>query len=219
MPRALLFDLDGTLIDSDPLHMPVFVEMYAARGKTVDHAYYMRHIHGRLNQDSFGRAFPDEDADALSDEKERLFRGRLGDNHPPMPGLPALLDRAARDGFRIAVVTNAPRENVDAMLRSMGVWGRFDAVVTAAECRRGKPDPAPYLEAMRRLEVSPDTAIAFEDSPSGLAAAVAAGVFAVGIRSSLTDAALRAEGAAVTIKDFTDPALEDVLARLKGQAE
>jgi len=219
MRRALLFDLDGTLIDSDPLHLPVFVGMYAARGRRIGHAYYMAHIHGRLNQDSFAEAFPGEDPDALSEEKERLFRARLGASHPPMPGLPAFLDRAAGDGFATAVVTNAPRENAEAMLAATGLEGRFDTVVLAADCGRGKPDPAPYREALRRLGVPSAAAIAFEDSPSGLAAAVAAGVFAVGIRSSLGDAALRAAGAAMTVKDFTDPALDSALARLKGPVE
>ncbi|MCX7889997.1 MAG: HAD family phosphatase [Rhodobacteraceae bacterium] len=218
MRRAFLFDLDGTLIDSDPLHFPVFAAMFAERGRQIDHAFYMARIHGRLNAHSFGEAFPGADTAALSDEKEARFRARLGASHPPMPGLPALLGRARRAGLKLAVVTNAPRANAAAMLAATGLDGAFDSVVLAEDCAAGKPDPAPYLEALRRLGVAPHAAVAFEDSPSGLAAAVAAGIHAVGVRSGLTDAALRAAGAAMTIEDFNDPALDALFARQKGHA-
>lgn len=216
MAGALLFDLDGTLLHSDPLHAPVFIEMFAARGVEIDEAFYLREIHGRLNQETFGRHFPAEDADALSDEKEAIFRARLGDSHPPLPGLHALIDRAQRAGIRTALVSNAPRLNAEAMLRAIGMEGRLDTIVLAEDCAAGKPDPAPYLEAMRRLGVRPDDAIAFEDSPAGLAAARASGAHVVGLRTSLGDAALRAAGAEITIEDYTDPALAPILERLKG---
>jgi len=114
------------------------------------------------------------------------------------------------------VVTNAMRKNADAMLAAIGLDGAFDAVVIGEECARGKPDPAPYLEAMRQLGEAPETCIAFEDSPAGVRAAAASGAWTLGIRSALDDAALRAAGAAASLKDFTDPALGAHLARLEG---
>ena len=213
---ALLFDLDGTLLDTDPLHFAIFVELFAERGIAIDHAHYLAEIHGRLNADLFGKAFPGEDAAALSDRKEAIFRDRMGGSYPAMPGAAALLDRARAAGWRTAVVTNAPRANAEAMLAAIGLAAAFDLVVIGDECARGKPHPDPYATAIDRLGSLPDRAIAFEDSPSGLASARAAGAFAVGVRSALDDAALRAAGAQASIRDFADPALDLVLARLAG---
>ena len=213
-PRpALLFDLDGTLLDTDPLHFAIFRELFADRGLDIDHRYYLDHIHGRLNADLFGHAFPGEDPDVLSELKEAIFRDRLGASYPPMPGAEDLLARAREAGWHTAVVTNAPRANAEAMLGAIGLTAAFDLVVVGEECARGKPFPDPYATAIDRLGSRPDLAVAFEDSPSGLASARGAGAFVVGLRSTLDDAALRDAGAHVSIQDYTDPVLDEVLAR------
>ncbi|MCA8879247.1 MAG: HAD family phosphatase [Rhodobacteraceae bacterium] len=213
---ALLFDLDGTLLDTDPVHLKIFVEMFAERGRDIDKAFYLHQIHGRLNADMFSEHFPNEDAQALSDQKEATFRTRLGSDFPAMAGAPAFIRQARRGGWATAVVTNAPRANAEAMLAAIGLGEEFDTVVIGDECARGKPHPDPYSTAIVRLGSSPDRAIAFEDSPSGLASARAAGAFVIGVRSSLDDADLRAAGAQETIGDFTDPALPGFLDRLTG---
>ncbi len=217
MPAALLFDLDGTMMMTDPIHRAVFADLLAPRGVVVDEAYYAAHIHGRMNLDFFAEAFPDEpDPQALSEAKEAEFRRRLPRPYPATPGLAALLARARAAGWETAVVTNAPRLNAEAMLEAIGVRASFDVIVSGEETPRGKPAPDPYLAAMRLLRVGPAESIAFEDSPAGLAAARASGAFTVGIGPD--PAALRRAGAEVAIRDFTDPALEPVLLRLTGEA-
>ena len=218
MSHALLFDLDGTLIESDGLHCQIFAELFAPLGITVDRAFYGAHIQGRHNADIFAEFMPDKDADTLSDAKEAMFRDRLGDAAPEMPGLGALLDLAAARGWRTAVVTNAPRVNAEHMLDAIGRRTAFEVLVTADGCRAGKPDPAPYLRAMELLSVAPQDCLAIEDSRSGLASARAAGAYTLGVRSSHDDASLRAAGAHVTIQDFNDPALAIALQRLNGVA-
>lgn len=213
---ALLFDLDGTLIDSDPLHARVFRSMFAERGREIDGEFYLAEVHGRHNTDIFGKHMPDEDPYALHLAKEAAFREILGARMAPTPGVAALIERAERNGWGLAVVTNAPRLNADAMLAALGLSGRFDAVVIGEECAAGKPDPAPYLHALDLLGADPRRSLAFEDSPSGIAAAAGAGLLTVGLRSSLTEAQLAAAGAALTISDFTDPALAPLLDRLEG---
>ncbi|XDB00014.1 HAD family phosphatase [Sulfitobacter sp. LCG007] len=214
---ALLFDLDGTMLDTDAIHRQVFVDMLGPRGIEVTEDFYRDHIHGRLNADFFAEWLPDEpDPIRLSDEKEAEFRRRLPRPYPAMPGVVALVERATEAGWPMAVVTNAMRPNAEAMLEAIGLRAHFDLLVIGEECPRGKPDPYPYVHAMEQLGVTPQTAIAFEDSPSGIRAAVGSGARTVAVRSALTREAALAEGAHASIQDFTDPALEDELRRLKG---
>ncbi len=217
MSPTLLFDLDGTLLDSDLLHEAVFHELMTQRGVPMEDDFYQRHVHGRLNVDIFAEFLPEEpDPQALSEAKEAAFRARLPNPYPSTPGAAALLDRADAAGWKRAVVTNAMRLNAEAMLAAIGLRDRFEVLVIGEECPCGKPDPYPYAEAMRLLGAAPDDCIAFEDSPSGVTSAVAAGVRTIGIRSSLSDAALRDVGAYMTIQDFTDPALTALLDRQTG---
>lgn len=217
-PRAaLLFDLDGTMLHTDPIHFAIYRDLMAARGIAIDQAFYDRHVLGRLNSDVFREFLPDEtDPHGLSDMKEAEFRRRLPRPFPPTPGLVALLNRAQRAGLGLAVVTNANPLNAEAMLAAIGLRDRFAVVISGETCARGKPFPDPYLAAMARLGLAPEACIAFEDSPSGIRSAVSAGAFVIGLRSTLDDAGLRAAGARLTLADFTDPALEDALTRLEG---
>ncbi|MGJ8604108.1 MAG: HAD family hydrolase [Marivita sp.] len=216
---ALLFDLDGTMLHSDPIHEAVFTELWMSRGLPVPNGFYLEQVHGRLNVDVFADHLPDEpDPQALSDWKEAQFRARLPAPYPPTAGLEAFLNRAQTQGWQVAVVTNAMRLNAEAMLRAIGLRDRFDVIVIGEECAHGKPHPLPYLTAMKALGETPSDCIAFEDSPSGMRAAAASGAYSIGIRSGLDDATLRAAGADLTVQDFTDPALPDILARIQGVA-
>ncbi|MCA2011365.1 HAD family phosphatase [Cereibacter sphaeroides] len=218
MPRtALLFDLDGTMLHTDPIHYQIYVELMAARGIQIDEAFYNAHVHGRINSDVFREFLPEEtDPQGLSDAKEAEFRRRLPRPYPAMPGLTALLDRAEAAGHAMAVVTNANPLNAEAMLQAIGERSRFDIVISGEKCARGKPHPDPYLTAMDRLGIAPELCIAFEDSPAGIRSARDAGARVIGIRSSLSHDALIAAGAHASIQDFTDPALEQHLERPEG---
>lgn len=217
---TLLFDLDGTIVDTDALHFEAFRRLLAARGRTLDHATYAARIMGHPNAAIAAWLFPDTD-DAqrrgFADAKEALFRS-LAVEMAPLPGLGAMLDWADRIGARRAVVTNAPRLNAEFVLDALGLKHRFDALVIGEELARSKPDPLPYASALARLGRSPALAVAFEDSRSGIAAARAAGVFTYGVATGLDAATLRAAGADATIVDFADPALHDALTTQFGSA-
>lgn len=213
---ALLFDLDGTLVDTDLLHHAAFVTLLAERGVTLSVEDYKTHIMGKSNAEIQGRYFANEaepDSRALLDRKEALFRDSLAATVTPVTGIHALLDWAEQTGAATAVVTNAPRANATAMLAAAGIADRLPVVVIGEECVRPKPDPAPYQEAMRRLGVTPSRSIAFEDSPSGLRAARASGARVYGLTTGLPAPALHAAGAHAAIADFTDP---DLWSHLEG---
>ena len=215
---ALLFDLDGTMLNTDPIHMAVFAEMMVPYGLDISEDFYMTNVHGRLNVDFLAEFLPDHpNPQGLSDEKEAEFRRRLPKPYPAMPGVSALIDKAVEANWKRAIVTNAMRLNAEAMLSAIGARERFDTIIIGEECAHGKPHPEPYLAAMAALNVAPERAIAFEDSPAGVRSAAASGAYTIGIRSALDDATLRAAGAQLTISDFTDPALSPVLSRLSGE--
>lgn len=213
----LLFDLDGTLVDTDRLHHAAFCEVMVETGRPpITMADYKLRIMGQPNAAIAGWLFPDApDPKALTDRKETLFRETLAAEIAPVAGVGALLDWAEATGARTAVVTNAPRINADAMLRAAELDGRLTERIIGEECARAKPDPLPYQEAMRRLGVTPSRAVAFEDSRSGLRAARDAGALVFGITTGLGPDELLAAGAHHAIPDFTAPALWAVLDRLR----
>ena len=214
--QALLFDLDGTLVDTDLLHHAAFVTLLADRGETLSLQDYRTHVMGKSNAEIRGRYFAAETeaaGRALLERKEALFRDSLAAAVAPVAGIHALLDWAGRTGTATAVVTNAPRANANAMLAAAGLADRLPLVVIGEECTRPKPDPAPYQEAMRRLGVTPGRSIAFEDSPSCLRPARSAGARVYGLTTGLPAAALLAAGAHAAIADFTDP---DLWSHLEG---
>jgi HAD superfamily hydrolase (TIGR01509 family) len=210
MLRALLLDLDGTLVLTEALHWEASRATMARFGRAIDLDFYRRHIHGMANADIATAQFPGREATdgaAYVAAKEQAFRDSLATDVPTVPGAHALLDAARRAGLKLAVVTNAPRANAELLLRPYGGAGAFDALVLGDELAFGKPHPLPYLEAMRLLGVSPGQSLGFEDSTSGLKAVAAAGVFAIGIGPAADEASLRAAGADLVVDDYTDPRL------------
>jgi HAD superfamily hydrolase (TIGR01509 family) len=211
--RSLLFDLDGTLAETDSLHLPTWVEALRAHGIEVDEAFYRENISGRANAEIVGDLLPNLSAQKgreIVEAKEAGFRERAGDLEP-LPGLMEFLESAKGRGLRTGLVTNAPRENVAAVLAALGLEDFFDAVVPAEEVRAAKPDPEPYLTALEKLGAERGEALAFEDSLSGIRSAVDAGVPTVGIASTQEPEKLREAGAFTAARDFTDPGLRALI--------
>jgi HAD superfamily hydrolase (TIGR01509 family) len=213
MLKALIFDMDGTLVHSDPVHLEAFAEVLRPEGVDINEEIYRSTIIGRTNEAIFASLLPHlpvEKHEAYADEKEATFR-RMASDLKPLEGLLDLLAWAEARGIRIALVTNAPRLNADHMLEALGLAGRFEVEITIEEVERGKPDPLPYLTALERLGIGADQAIAFEDSPSGMRAAKAAGLFSFGVLTGLSADEMREIGADGAILTFRDPALWEVL--------
>jgi len=207
--RALLFDLDGTIVDTGDLHYQASVQTLAEFGMTIERDTYDRVIHGNSNENIGRYFFPDGDAAERSryvEAKEFAFRASLR-GAVPMPGLFDLLDWADAREIGTAVVTNAPRENTDAVLQGLDLEQRFGAVILGDDLERGKPDPLPYEVALDRLSVRPEDALGFEDSTYGIHALKSAGIFAYGVTTGFSTERLLADGADATIKDFTSAAL------------
>ena len=219
MLKALIFDMDGTLVHSDPVHLEAFAAVLKDEGVAIDDEIYRSKIIGRTNEAIFASLLPHLPVyrhEAYADEKEATFR-RMATQLKPLEGLLDLLDWAEGSGIKIALVTNAPRLNADHMLEVLGLAGRFKVEITIEEVERGKPDPLPYLTAIERLGISAGEAIAFEDSPSGMRAAKAAGLFSFGVLTGLTADEMREVGADGAIMTFRDPALWEILEHRTGR--
>lgn len=207
MLAAILFDLDGTLVRTDPLHFRAWQTVLAEFGRSLDLDDYNRLISGRQNAAIVRDLLPDLAAGAaVAARKEAYFQHFAVQLERP-PGLDALLDWCAARRLKLAVVTNAPRANAEFLLAALDLTATFPCVVLGEEAPRGKPDPAPYQLALVKLEVAAAEAIAFEDSPLGVRAAVGADLTTFGVASTHTPESLMAAGAIAAIADFTAPAL------------
>lgn len=189
---AVLFDLDGTLLDSEPMHRAAFGSFFAERGWSVDAPTYA-HFVGRRGSDVFATLpgpWAGEDPDAMV--AEVLGHLARSDVVPePAPGARELIQGLHARSVPLALVTSATRAWAEyAVEEVLGVRESFDALITWQDVVYGKPDPAPYRAACQALHVDPAKAVAIEDSVAGVTAAVAAGVGRVVAVTTTTDARL-----------------------------
>jgi len=208
--KALLFDIDGTLADTDALHLEAFNQVFGPRGHVFDHARFTRELQGFSNASIGGRFLAEEPPTrqaAIIGEKEAAFRKLVAGKIQPVPGLMPLLALADRAGIPMVAVTNAPRLNAEMLLSGLGIRHRFKALVIGDELAHGKPHPMPYLEGLRAVNAAPNLSLAFEDSRSGIQSASAASIATIGIRTNLGHADMVAASAVMTAKTFDDPEL------------
>jgi HAD superfamily hydrolase (TIGR01509 family) len=216
---ALLFDIDGTLADTDALHVEAFNHVFGPRGHVFDRARAANELMGFSTASLAERFLPDETRErqaAIMDEKEAVFRKLVSGKVQPMPGLMTLLALADRAGIPMVAVTNAPRLNAELLLSGLGIMHRFKALMIGDELAHAKPHPLPYLEGLRAVNADANLSVAFEDSRSGIASASAAGVATVGVRSSLSHDDLVGAGALLTVASFDDPDLMKLIASTMG---
>lgn len=218
---GILFDIDGTLVNSDPLHQAVFREMLLEQdgfnnNTPISEEFFRKNIAGRQNSLIMADFFPEwpiEKREEWSIQKEARFReiaaASLMDRK--MPGLDKLKAWIEENDVSRAAVTNAPRLNAEAMIDGIKYGSFFQTLIIGDECERAKPDPCPYLTACKNLNLDPSECIVFEDSPSGASAGVAAGAAVIGILSGQEESTLLKAGCLFVIKDFSDLKLWDYL--------
>jgi HAD superfamily hydrolase (TIGR01509 family) len=184
--RALLFDFDGLLLDTEGAELRSWIELYDRHGHEFPLDRYYANV-GTLSG-GFDPLHHLAELGIFADEDERRERDlALCDLEELRPGVVELLDEAERRGLATAIVSSSSDSWIDRNLRHRDLLDRFTAVVCAnGDAARAKPAPTLYLEAVERLGVRPEEAVAFEDSPNGVAAAVAAGVLCVAVPNAVT---------------------------------
>jgi beta-phosphoglucomutase len=203
---ACIFDMDGVLIDSGAHHRSAWQALVKEVGARPADPDFWRCGIGRRSEDALplilGRPIPDAELRQLAQRKRQLYAEFSRQGTQTVDGVVAFVGALARQRVPRAVGTSATRPDVDVLLGELGLLHRFEAIVTAEDVSRGKPDPQVYLEAARRLRIEPARCLVFEDSLSGIAAALAAGMRAVGVATSHPSAELIGAGAESAVEDF-----------------
>lgn len=185
--RLLIFDFDGTVADTTPLHTAAFAEVMAPMGIAVDYSC----IAGLKTKDAMrqclngaGREFDEATLVALVTAKQRSVRQMIGHGLKPLPGVDAFL-RWARPRYMLAMVTSGSHGTVTLALEKLGYTGWFDPLICADDVVNAKPDPEGFLAAIKQTGVSANNSLVFEDSAAGLAAATSAKIDCCDVRSGL----------------------------------
>lgn len=195
-PRAVIFDIDGTIVDNMHLHAEAFAVFAGRHGLPPLTKDDRARLDGRRNSEIFPilfkREVPRDEWIAYEQEKEGLYRELSKGRLSPMKGLLELVDRLRRDRIPMALATSAPKANVVHTLAELDLASAFPVIVRGDEVARGKPAPDVFIEAARRLGVAAADCLVFEDAPMGVEAAKAAGMSVVALTTSFNEEQFRA---------------------------
>ncbi len=181
---AVLWDVDGTLVDTAELHFQAWLTLAHELGKPFtrdDFAGTFGWRNPEIIPKLFGAGYSHDEVERLGSRKEDIYRAEAIKGIDLLPGVPALLDAIVALGGKQAIGSSAPRRNLEMILDHTGTRSRFAAVVAMEDTPRGKPDPDVFLQAAKRLGVPPARCLVLEDAPVGVQAAKSAGMRAVGI--------------------------------------
>ena len=187
--QAVVFDMDGLMIDSEPLHKEAWQITLRHFGYELDEALFAQLVGLRTREDAVllrEHFHLPVKAEVLARQRNDLFLATLPGRVKPMPGLRELIAQVRGCGLFSAVATSGERRYVDAVVRELNLDGVFDAMAVAEDVARGKPAPDVYLLAARRLGLPPAQCLALEDAPNGVLAAKAAGVRCVAVPNETT---------------------------------
>jgi HAD superfamily hydrolase (TIGR01509 family) len=200
--EAVLFDLDGVVIDTRQSVTAFWTAFAAEQGVTLTADDFNRHIFGVPAVHTLKTLFPAIPRAQYEGLHERILDYETQLRYAEIRGAVALLRALKTAGIPTALVTSGETSKVAEVVRQLALGGLFEVVVTAADIERGKPDPACYLTAAHRLGVATTRCVAFEDAVTGVRAAIGAGAFCVGVQAGRMAGQLVAEGVGHVIPDF-----------------
>jgi len=210
--QAVVFDMDGVIVDSHPAHRYAWKAFLRTLGKEVTERELDFVMDGRKRRDilfHFLGPLTDEQLKEYGESKDEFFWRAIPDV-APIPGVLDFIGCIRGTGIALAVATSASAGRTRSILESIGLVTDFSAIVTGDEIREGKPDPAVYRVACQRLNCLPEAAVAIEDAPSGVLAAKRAGLKCVGVASHQRAEELTAAGADCVIRDFCNLSLQQL---------
>jgi beta-phosphoglucomutase len=210
MLAAVVFDFDGIIVDTEPLHYKAFQEILVPLGLGYPWEEYLRRYIGFDDRDAFreafrsgGKALDDRGLQELIEEKGAAFQRTIATGVEPYPGVVELI-RSIAGNLPLGLCSGALPSDIGPILAQLDLAGLFDVVVTAADVEASKPDPASYALAVARLKatfpdrgIAPERCIAIEDTPAGIASARGAGLRVMAVTNSYPEEALTGAGRVV----------------------
>jgi beta-phosphoglucomutase family hydrolase len=208
---AVLWDLDGVLVDSTRFHYEAYRKLLSESGRDLGFDEF-RNLFGLRNEPILRRLFGElrpQEVERLAQRKEEFFRELIAGNVEALPGAAGLVRRLREEGLSLAIVSSTPRANIELILGSLGLADAFAAVVAAEDAHRGKPHPEGFLTAAERLGVPPADCVVLEDAPEGIEGAKAAGMRCIGVAT--TRPPERLSEADLVVERLDDPRVEAFL--------
>jgi HAD superfamily hydrolase (TIGR01509 family) len=200
---ALIFDFDGVVVDSEPIHLVCFQQVLRTVGVNLTSEDYFRKYLGFDDHDCFatamidnGKTFTPAQLDGMIARKTILVKRAYAESILPLPGAAELIRSATEAHLAVGVCSGGLREEIELAARSLGLLDCFGTIVSAEDVRRGKPDPEGYLLACRRLaeatrrKLAPGDCVVIEDAPAGIQAAKKAGMKVLAVTNSYPQEAL-----------------------------
>ncbi len=221
MNCAVILDMDGVIIDSNPFHRMAWAAFLERHGVIVNEHMFKNVIFGTTGDQAIRSLLqpPELTADQLSrytEEIDTSYRSIISGSEQifPVDGLNNFLDFIKELGFKIALATSAPPENISLILERLGITEYFDVIVDKTQVTNGKPDPEVYQKTVENLKTDSEYCVVFEDSLSGVRSAIQAGIRVIGVTTSHTAEELSQAGTFYNIDDFNDPSLPEMLATI-----
>ncbi|TRZ49648.1 MAG: HAD family phosphatase [Dehalococcoidia bacterium] len=196
--RAVIWDMDGVIADTAPYHLKAWQEVFQKRGVKFTEEDFRRQFGQRndtIIRTTLGEGVSQSEVDVIASEKEENYRQRVRQNIRPLPGAVKLIRSLTEHGFGVALASSAPIENIQLVMRGLGIEDSFQAIVSGREVQEGKPSPQGFLLAAKKLGAEPENCVVIEDAPAGITAAKRAGMHCLAVtnshpRSSLMEADL-----------------------------
>jgi beta-phosphoglucomutase family hydrolase len=185
--KAVIWDMDGVIADTASYHLKAWQEVFRERGVNFTGEDFRRNFGQRndtIIRNTLGEDISQSEIDVIASDKERNFRHRVRQNIKPLPGAIKLITALKEHGFSIALASSAPMENIQLVIRGLGIESSFQAIVSGREVTEGKPSPQGFLLAAERLEVEPGDCIVIEDAVAGVTAAKRAGMYCLAVTNT-----------------------------------
>lgn len=216
--KALIFDFDGLIVDTELPDYESWQQVYRQHGCELQLQSWGQIVGGTGASDFDPHTNLEQlcgqplDREEVWISRRKHYLGSIAEQ-PVLPGVIDYLDNAEELGLKLAVASSSEENWVRGHLARLGLYDRFDAIKTADDVKRTKPDPELYFATLDTLSLKPSQAIVFEDSPNGVKAAKAAGIFCVAIPNKVT-AQLKFEAADLQLNSMAEMPLKELLSKI-----
>jgi len=185
--KGVIWDMDGVIADTAPYHLQAWQKVFQKRDVNFTPDDFRRNFGQRndtIIRNTLGEQISQREIDTIAQEKEATFRKLARQNIKPLPGAIKLIKSLSEHGFRLAIASSAPIENIQLVTQGLGINNYFQAIVTGRDVTEGKPSPQGFLLASQKLGVKPKNCIVIEDAIAGITACKRAGTHCIAVTNT-----------------------------------